>query len=172
MMNGHEIIAQITEEQEGKRSVDHAGVTKWGVTLRFLQETDPGATVEDVEALSFEQACSYWYFMRWLKFDYARIENWQIARKVASLSFVMNPRTTHRLLQRALRSVGTEIDQDGHFGPITTKMVNSSPPYPLYSALCSEASGFFRRIHGRRPNRYGPYIVGWLNRSYAFPYSE
>jgi len=58
------------------------------------------------------------------------------------------------------RAIG--VDADGIVGKITTSAINRNPKSPqiLYQAL----EDFYKKLATDKPERYGRFLKGWLNR--------
>jgi lysozyme family protein len=68
------------------------------------------------------------------------------------------------ILQRALRSVGINVIEDGLFGAQTLSGLNNANPKVLLPAIKSEAAGYYRLIAAKNPQQ--KFLKGWLNRTY------
>ena len=132
---------------------DPGGETRWGISARANPDVD-------VADLTEEQAIDIYRTKYWLDI-YDDIVAETIGGKVFDLSVNMGHRPAHICLQRALRSVGIQIKEDGIFGKITLKAVNKVSPSCLLAALRSEAAGHYRLIGKKK------YMRGWLNRAYS-----
>ena len=69
------------------------------------------------------------------------------------------------VLQRALRSVGINVQEDGLLGPVTLSATNNADPNALLAAIKSEAAGYYRLIAAKNPQQQ-KFLNGWLNRAY------
>ncbi len=72
----------------------------------------------------------------------------------------------HRLIQRALRSAGRDVIEDGLLGPKTIAAINAVDVSDLLAALKSEAAGYYRSIAASNPKQR-KFLKGWLNRAYS-----
>lgn len=77
----------------------------------------------------------------------------------------VGPRQAVKLLQRALRSCGAHVADDGILGPLTKQAVQAAHPDLLVAALRSEAAGFYRALAQQKPENE-KFLKGWLNRCY------
>jgi lysozyme family protein len=75
-------------------------------------------------------------------------------------------KTVQSLVERALRSTGVSVAEDGIVGPVTLKAINKADPTDLLAALKSEAAGYYRLIANANPSQQR-FIDGWLRRAYA-----
>jgi type VI secretion system secreted protein VgrG len=69
-------------------------------------------------------------------------------------------------MQRALRSVGREVVEDGIIGAATLRAINEVEGTDLLAAFRSEAAGYYRIIFAKTPTQQR-FINGWLRRAYA-----
>lgn len=173
-MTDADIIADIIEREGGfvDHPADRGGPTKYGITLRTLRAERPLATVDDLKALTKDEAAAI-YRQRYL-FDYGfdRIKD-------ASLRALVVDSTVHHgagrpeghggpekvgsihLLQRAMG-----VDDDGIFGIITERAANLSPNLTR-RAMVRERSLFMARIVVNDPSQL-PFLIGWLKRAFQF----
>jgi lysozyme family protein len=139
-------------------SSDPGGETNHGISKRSYPHLDIRAlTKADARAIylaDFWEAPGLW-----------RIQDQGIANKVMDLCVVMGPTWGVICLQRALRSCGHILTQDGILGPVTASETNAADAYQVLPALRSEAAGRFRRIVGGNPKQF-VFLEGWLNRAY------
>lgn len=164
-------------KHEGGLTTDHAGFTNFGITVPVLREAaklfsgldidgDGDIDADDIRLLSVEQAVQIYKKLWWDRYEYYRFRDRRIAAKVLDLSVNMGPRQAHKIFQRALRSIGLIIDDDGHLGPISFTTINSVEKVQQYLCGCRcEAAGFYRGITYMHPD-YKKYLSGWLNRAY------
>lgn len=151
---------------------DPGGATNYGVSLRFLKKTgelewdfdkDGAIDADDIKAMSQEDAISIYRKHWWDEYQYERIINQGVATKLLDLSINMGAFSSHRCLQRAVRSAsGSEIIliEDGILGAKSIAAINSASHAELLSSFRSEAAGYYRSLN--KPK----YIHGWLNRAY------
>ncbi len=78
----------------------------------------------------------------------------------------MGARNANRLLQRAARSCGIMLVDDGVVGPKTIKAVNAADSRSMLTAFRSEAAGYYRTLVRVKPP-FNKYINGWLKRAYT-----
>ena len=167
---------EIVLEHEGGFSnhpADRGGVTKYGISLRFLKTLPDGdinddgeTTQEDIQHLTRDQAVAFYWREFWNKEGYGRFSDPILAAKILDLSVNMGARRAHILLQRALRSVAAKVVEDGKLGAITLKAVAHAPRDALLAALRSEAAGYYRLIAQLNPSQE-QFLQGWLRRAYT-----
>jgi lysozyme family protein len=69
-------------------------------------------------------------------------------------------------LQRALRSLGRKVAEDGLVGEEVAGAVFAVDVQPLYAAVKSELAGYYRLVAQTHPDQAGE-LAGWLNRAYS-----
>lgn len=164
--------------------VDPGGATNYGISLRFLRangaldrdgdghpdgdlDFDGDIDHADIRLLTKAQAAQIYRHRFWNKYGYERMPS-TIGEKVFDLAVNMGPIQAHKLLQRALRSCGADIADDGLIGPVTWKTLfhHEHQRRAIHAALCSEAAGFYRALAAAKP-AMRKYLPGWLNRAYS-----
>ncbi len=158
---------------------DPGGATNFGISLRYLRkageldgeligdiDADGDVDIDDIRAMSREDAEHIYKVMWWDRHRYARIRDQALATKVFDLAVNMGARQAHRLLQRACRAAGRPLVEDGIIGRNTLAAVNGLDAEVLLAALRSEAAGFYRVLIARDPVRK-KWETGWLRRAYS-----
>lgn len=150
---------------------DPGGATKYGISLRYLTQSNQGdfdfdgdIDIEDVKRMSVQDAKKIYRNDWWDKHNYGRVHSQVVATKIFDLAVNMGSKQAHKIVQRAIWStvgVANFIKDDGVFGPVTMKSINDVQGEILLPAIRSEAAGFYRFLN--RPN----FIKGWLNRAYS-----
>ena len=137
---------------------DPGGETKFGITKRSY----PALNIKD---LTLEDAKKIYYRDFWQKGKFEEISDDLIAMQVFDLSVNLGIRSAVIVLQRALRSVGKTVQEDGLMGPETLLATMYSEPRSLLAAIKSEAAGYYRQIAAKNPSQQ-KFLKGWLNRAY------
>ena len=138
---------------------DRGGETKFGISKQSYPYLDiPALDVEAAKTIYFED---YWQPER-----YHEIRDLSLIVKLFDLGINVGRRMAHRLIQRALRSVGRDVIEDGLLGPKTIAAMNAVDVSALLSALKSEAAGYYRSIAASHPKQR-KFLKGWLNRAYS-----
>ena len=101
----------------------------------------------------------------WIRGRFEEISSDLIATQVFDFSVNLGIRASVIVLQRALRSVGTNVQEDGLMGPQTFSAASNSEPRCLLAAIKSEAAGYYRQIVAKNPSQQ-KFLKGWLNRAY------
>lgn len=160
---------------------DPGGATNHGVSLRFLQtigdldgdgyqdgdlDQDGDVDAEDIKAMTMENAVGFYRSQWWDRYGYGRILNVDVAAKVFDLAVNMGAHQAHLILQRALRSAGQPVTEDGIIGSKTIDAVNGAISHVLLAAMRSESAGFYRVLIAKKPD-LGTFKNGWIKRAYS-----
>ena len=137
---------------------DPGGETKFGISKRSY----PALNIKD---LTLEEAKKIYYRDYWIKGRFEEISSGSVATQVFDFSVNLGIRASVIVLQRALRSVGTNVQEDGLMGPQTFSAASNSEPRCLLAAIKSEAAGYYRQIVAKNPSQQ-KFLKGWLNRAY------
>ncbi|GHT94851.1 hypothetical protein FACS1894122_11870 [Alphaproteobacteria bacterium] len=138
---------------------DAGGETKYGISKRSYPHLD-------IKKLTQDQARQIYFVDFWLKGKYESINDENVALKVFDLAVNVGISQANKLIQRALRSTGISVVEDGIVGKITLTAINSADSTDLLAALKSEAAGYYRTIANINPSQQ-TFINGWLNRAYS-----
>ena len=169
-------VAKVLEHEGGlsDHPADPGGITKYGISLRFLTslgfpygdlDQDGDIDADDIRGLTKVQAIEIYKKQWWDRYQYWRLPD-QVDWKTFDLAVNMGAKQAHKLLQRACMSCEQYLAVDGIIGPNTLRAVNVVPWHCLFAALRSEAGGFYRSLVAIRPELKG-FLRGWLNRAYS-----
>lgn len=137
---------------------DPGGETNYGISHKSYPHLDiKHLSLQDAKKIYF---CDYWH-----KKGFEEIPNDAVATQVFDLSVNLGIRPAVTVLQRALRSVGMNVQEDGLMGSQTLSAVKKSEPRCLLAAIKSEAAGYYRMLARYRPGQ-AKFLNGWLNRAY------
>ena len=139
-------------------SADPGGETKYGISKRSYPNLN-------IRQLSLKDAQKIYFCDYWLKGKFEQIPDENVASQLFDLSVNLGIRATTIVLQRALRSVGINVVEDGLLGSQTLSGVIFSKPSNLLAAIKSEAAGYYRLIAAKNPQQQ-KFLNGWLNRAY------
>lgn len=171
---------------------DPGGVTNFGISLRWavsemkaagddlsdlLDVDDDGdMDADDIRALDEVTATQIYRVGFWDRYKYDNIVAHPVSEKIFDMTVNMGPRQSHRNLQRALRSVGEMVVDDGIMGPRTRSSTNRAHSACLVAAMRSEQAGFYRMLIARNNSlrKEGIHVPdfrvfkdGWLRRAYS-----
>jgi lysozyme family protein len=113
--------------------------TKYGISRKSY----PALNIED---LTLQEASFLYYRDLWLPQLYRYFNSIEIAEKVFALAIDTGTSNAHIILQRALRSVGYPVKEDGIIGKITLAAVNSANTKELLLALRYETDIYYSKI--------------------------
>lgn len=150
-----------TITNEGVYANDHddiGGETKYGISKRSYPNLD-------IKNLNFEEAKKIYFCDYWLKGKFEQSSDENIAIQLFDLSVNLGTKAMTIILQRALRSVGINVIEDGLFGSQTLSGLNNANPKILLAAIKSEAAGYYRLVAAKKPQQQ-KFLKGWLNRTY------
>jgi lysozyme family protein len=138
---------------------DKGGPTKYGVTLRALEEfRGQPVTAAEVEALTENEARKFYQFEYIEKPGFDYIVNQQVRALVADCGVNHGVRNAIILLQRA-----AGVKDDGDFGPVTLEAVNHADGRALYLRLCAARARFYGKIVTHDPTQ-AKFDAGWMDR--------
>ena len=169
-------VAKVLEHEGGlsDHPADPGGITKYGISLRFLThlglpygdlDRDGDIDADDIRGLSRIRAVQIYKEQWWDRYQYWRLPG-HVDWKTFDLAVNMGASQAHKLLQRALLSCEQKVAVDGILGPETLRATSIVPYHCLFAALRSEAGGFYRLLASVRPELKG-FLKGWLHRAYA-----
>ncbi len=160
---------------------DPGGATNYGVSLRYLLtlgdvdgdgylegdfDGDGDVDADDIKRMTAANAADIYREQWWDRYQYGRINAQSLATKVLDMAVNMGAGRAHRLLQTALTMCGKDVVVDGKLGPGTCEAVNKCAEMPLLIMLRAVCAQFYMRLHKSNPDKYGPFIKGWLHRAY------
>ena len=137
---------------------DQGGKTKYGISQKAYPTLN-------IKALTLADAKKIYYCDFWLKGKIEQIPDKNVAIKFFDFIVNFGHRAATIVLQRALRSAGINVQEDGLIGSQTLSGVIFSEPHILLAALKSEAAGYYRLIAAKNPSQQ-KFLNGWLNRAY------
>ena len=155
-------------------AADRGGATNYGISLRFMEglrnnegdlNNDGHVDADDIRQLDMKTAKRFYHKYFWLHYKCNTIQDPALACKVFSMYVNMRSKSVGRIVQRALRSCGKKLDEDGIIGRITKGMMNAVDQDQLMAAIRSEQAGFYRCIVIQDPSQT-IFLKGWLNRAY------
>ncbi len=151
------------------RAADKGGPTKGGITLKTLQRHRPGATVEDLKALTLPQAAAI-YFNDYLA-PFAAVADDALWESLVDFGVTSGPAVAIKAAQQA---VGVETD--GILGPVTSGAINAADPIVVREQvviLRLKAIGRILSFSAKQhrsvaPDCQGANAAGWIDRCVAF----
>lgn len=164
MMTDREFVAWVVDNFEGHAFVDHpddpGGATKYGVTLATLQAIRPGATVDDVKALTFDEAVLIMRVHYVLEPRIDRIHSVKVRMALIDFGIHSGPARAIRALQRVLRVAGhEEVAADGVIGPMTVQATYTVDAGVLANRIIARRLDMMTRLR-----HYDSFSRGWPRR--------
>ena len=138
---------------------DKGGETKFGISKRSYPDID-------IKNLTLEKAKMIYKRDFWDNQKYKNIDNIEVVTKVFDMAINIGPTQAIKLLQRALKACGYNINDDGTMGVITLNAVNTSDVKCLLTALKSETANYYRILVVSNPSQ-NVFLKGWLTRAYS-----
>ena len=154
---------------------DRGGPTKGGITLEAWRDytRNPHATVDELRAVSVEQANAFYWDKYAVRPRFAEIEYGPLAELLIDAGVHHHPRHPSKWVQWA---VG--VKQDGVIGPITLAAIRCSRPLSVYLRVCGRRVRLFGRLVSRDPelrrareagfHLQAEFAAGWNNRVAGF----
>jgi len=181
-MNKFDSAVQYVLCREGSLSTDpndHGGITKYGISLRFLKSLStedlrkygvysPEIVDQDIVDLTMEQAKEIYLGEFWNHAPFDKINVQAVCNFVFDMAVHMGISPAIKCAQRACWAVMRKrgiIEDDGILGNDTISMINSCGTY-LLPAIRSERAGYHKLICEHNPDQK-VFLDGWLNRSYG-----
>ncbi len=150
---------------------DPGGITKNGISLRFLEENgidvnhDGSINGKDIYDLSLDDITTIYKLVFWQKTKIFMIDNQQLANKVFDLSVNMGSIQAIKLLQRALiLDAPAQLVMDGLIGPATLKAIVKCKIDSLLKHYRLFARDYYKNLVVKNPH-LSKFLNGWLKRA-------
>lgn len=158
-------LSSILEHEGGltQDKRDPGGTTNWGISLRYLKSMgldlnkDGMINDEDVIGLHKDGAEAIYRKYWWDKYHYASFNELLVVEKVFDLAVNMGAMTAHKILQRAVNLVASQMKvpkliEDGILGPKTFGLANQVNACQLRQTLRDYAEMRYLTILNEHPN--------------------
>jgi len=157
-------------------SKDPGGVTKYGISLRYLKargdlkydvDQDGEITENDIKNLTRQQVIDI-YQDWWNDYQYNRFFSQNIATKVFDSAVNMGQKQAVKMLQDACNQLNPDLNlqEDGVMGPITLIAANQLDSSELLNRYRRGCGNFYSDLIARN-SMLGRYEAGWLRRAYS-----
>lgn len=167
---------------EGGLSVnphDVGGITKYGISLRLLQNLHPETlkyygifdtpTEQTIRDLTIEQAQKIYYGEFWIHAPFEKITAQIVCNYIFDMAVNMGIAPAIKCAQRAIWSYNSNrqiLTEDGILGDETLRLINIANPFAYIASMRSERAGDYRVITALKPQEESN-LQGWLNRAYT-----
>lgn len=152
---------------------DRGGLTKGGITLEAWQAVHTGATAEDLEAITEEEAIDFYRERYILEPHYDRIEDLQLRELLVDAGVNHGTGQATKWVQSAAK-----VTQDGALGPISLAAINAAAPLELFLWVCAFRARLYGRLTSSDPqlaearaqglHLQAEFTAGWANRLAGF----
>lgn len=147
---------------------DPGGETNKGITIavfrqcsRSLLGVDP--TSANLKALTDSQAAIIYKTLYWDKIQGDAFQVQELANMACD--FYVNAGTKAiKLLQRVLKSLGANLEEDGILGPPTLQALGQFPADKVHDAYKQSRIAYYRALG----KSYPQFVQGWLRRANSF----
>lgn len=152
---------------------DPGGATNFGVSLRFLTSLpktiadlnkDGKVDRTDIKNMTVAQASMLYESQWWNKYSYGTINDQALATKLFDTAVNLGASQAHKLMQRALVSLGVSVVVDGVLGPKSIAAINACNAVKLLQALRAEQAAFYMRLIKQKPS-FKVFEKGWMARA-------
>ena len=172
---------EILRSNENKITYDAGGVTKYGISLRFLKllkkdknkdgfmdgDIDKNGIINSADVINMDlDDARKIYGDLFDNGNYTRIKNPILICKLFDMCVNMGETQAAKLLQRSTRGFNIILKDDGIIGDKTLGAVNSIQTDKLILCYQCQIEGFYRGLVMMDKNTYGKELNGWLNRCY------
>lgn len=150
---------------EGGYTVDHAGPTKYGVTIKSLSEyRQTEASQDDVKSLGIKEALEIIKALYWDKMHLDKVMNPVIATCLLDVGYNRGVSIAVKYAQKICCELVEPIECDGIMGPITLCVLNRIDPNSFIVALHGLVTKGYESIINTKP-AYAMYRKGWIFRA-------
>jgi lysozyme family protein len=147
---------------------DAGGITKYGISYRYLRGLQAGVTPSTIRNLTLQQAKNIYHKEWWNKFHFGSLNNQAIATKAFDFAVNMGEKPAIKSLQIAYnKQEGTSIAVNGKLDSQTISKINSLNKTQLHQLLYTYehvVSQHYVGIAKAHPNDK-KFLSGWLRRS-------
>lgn len=162
-----------------ENDLDPGGITKYGISLRFLRSLGKDklkeydvyisdvVTSDDIKDLTIEQAKAIYFGEFWKKSPFDKIDRQEVINYIFDMAVNMGISPAVKCAQRSVWSVMKDkeiLPEDGILNDVTINMINHCEFF-IITAMRSERAGTYRLIAERNPKER-EFLPDWLKRSY------
>jgi lysozyme family protein len=152
-------------------SLDPAGITNWGISLRFYKTIKPDAIDEDIKNLTKDEAKQIYLKYFWNPNHYNMITNQKLATKVFDIAINISALKANKLLQMSANNINNYhelsaqyLDIDGILGPRSLYTINYAYQIPLYDEFIKNVVSYYYDLTQHHLS-FSHFIDGWIRRA-------
>jgi lysozyme family protein len=155
---------------------DHGGITKYGISLRFLKLADEDLNGDghvdekDILSIDIDAATDLYREYFWDHYKCGEIDSLTLSSKIFDCFVNMRGKTAAKIFQKALRSCSVWVAADGIIGPKTRKELNAimvrtdGQAEVFLGHCCSQQRNVYSRII-KNDSTQAIYKNGWFKRA-------
>jgi len=166
-MSDFDVAMDVVIMHEGgweDRPGDRGGKTNYGVTLPFLREFRPEATLDDLKNLTRIGAEEVYKKLLWDRWALDMINDQSVATKLLDSAVWQGWPWAWITAQRCCSRLGRPLKCDGVLGPNTRWAINTVKPELFLQEFCTEQLNLIDEECERDP-RQKPFVDGWAMRA-------
>ena len=103
---------------------DNGGITKFGISFKFYKQLFPKATAQSIIDLTKEQAIYLYWEHFYKNFNYDKINNFNLSKKLFLTSVNMGKNRPNRWIQQICNNLGSNLVCDGILGNLSLEEIN------------------------------------------------
>lgn len=152
---------------------DPGGVTKYGISLRYLMTNPDGdingdgvINADDIKMMTIAQAARFYKADFWDKNKLDLINDQYVQTKIFDMSVNMGIRQANIIVQKSLNTLNPQrpLLVDGILGSKSFAAINNCLPVDLIFTLCKQSVIFYTELVKQKP-KLGVFLKGWLARA-------
>lgn len=143
---------------------DKGGPTNYGITIATYRRYKPGATVDDLKAMTMDEVTMIYRSGYWQPLGLDDIQDQTVATKLMDVCINGGPGAVSALAQRACITCGKQVTVDGWIGPATRAAINSIPPKDFLNAFKEQQRDFYLDIC-EHDHTQVQFLYTWMRRA-------
>lgn len=150
---------------------DHGGATKYGITLKSLEDWRGHKVInDDVFDLELEEAFNIYESEYYLKPKINLLPE-LLRPAVFDMGVNYGPGTAIKVMQSVIHKIGTPVKVDGVIGPMTAQSAKTACNLcpEILMEIADARIEHYRSIVDKDPSQ-GKFLNGWINRANHFRY--
>lgn len=167
-MADFEKAVAVVLDHEGNKFVNRPETgecSKFGLTLKTLNDFGYDLTPADIEAMSEPEAEAYYREVFWDEYAFQSIADDVLGTKIFDMAVNMGPREAFTLAQDACnRTNNAGLKTDGVLGPKTLDALNAGPTDAIIRELKAGQMEFYELLAASHPEHQKD-LPGWIKRA-------